>query len=92
MSGPPPFARSGEPAPPGRQMLSVVIPILNEEKGLDSLIARLVPVLERCGFAWETIFVDDGSTDGTLARLRAIHDEEPRIKAVSLSRNFGTCR
>jgi polyisoprenyl-phosphate glycosyltransferase len=89
MSGPPPFARSGEPAPPGRQMLSVVIPILNEEKGLDSLIARLVPVLERCGLAWETIFVDDGSTDGTLARLRAIHDEEPRMKAVSLSRNFG---
>jgi glycosyltransferase involved in cell wall biosynthesis len=70
-------------------MLSVVIPVLDEENGLDELLARLTPVLEQCGLAWDVIFVDDGSTDGTLARLRAVHAKEPRVKAVSLSRNFG---
>ena len=51
MSGHPPCARRAEPAPTGGQMLSVVIPVLNEEKGLDELLARLTPVLEQCGLA-----------------------------------------
>lgn len=71
------------------QTLSVVIPVFNEERGLDALLSRLMPVLEECGLAWETIFVDDGSTDDTLARLRAIHASESRVKVVSFSRNFG---
>ncbi len=89
MSGQPPCARRAEPAPTGRQTLSVVIPVLNEEQSLEGLLARLTPVLEHCGLAWEVIFIDDGSSDGTLARLRALHAAEPRIKAVALSRNFG---
>ena len=46
-------------------------------------------VLESLGLDWEVVFVDDGSTDATLAVLKGLNAEEPRIKAISLSRNFG---
>lgn len=72
-----------------RRTLSVVIPGLNEEAVIPALIERLTPVLERIGLDWEIIFIDDGSTDGTLPLLRSLNAREPRIKAVSLSRNFG---
>jgi glycosyltransferase involved in cell wall biosynthesis len=77
--------------PPGerRGTLSVVVPVLNEERGLEPLISRLRPVLDSLGLDWEVVFVDDGSTDGTLARLKALHAQDGRLKAVSLSRNFG---
>jgi polyisoprenyl-phosphate glycosyltransferase len=72
-----------------RRTLSIVIPVLNEEAGLDALLARLRPVLERLDIDWDVIFVDDGSTDGTLERLRELNVGDERIKALSLSRNFG---
>ena len=72
-----------------RRSLSVVVPVLNEERGLDPLIAQLRAVLDSLDVDWEVVFVDDGSTDRTLARLRAIHADDPRFKAISLSRNFG---
>jgi glycosyltransferase involved in cell wall biosynthesis len=74
---------------PAARKLSVVIPGLNEEAGIPALIARLQPVLERIGLEWEIIFIDDGSTDGTLPLLKNLNARDPRIKAVSLSRNFG---
>lgn len=70
-------------------MLSVVLPMLNEQDGLAPLLARLLPVLEGTGLAHEVLAIDDGSTDATLARLKEHNAREPRIKAVSLSRNFG---
>ena len=69
--------------------LTVVIPVLNEAAGLVPLMARLVPVLERTELAWSIVFVDDGSTDDTLAQLRALHGADRRVKAIALSRNFG---
>jgi glycosyltransferase involved in cell wall biosynthesis len=76
-------------AEPERPLLTVVVPALNEESGLDALLARLRPVLDGLGAAWEIIFVDDGSTDNTLGKLRALNADDPRIKAIALSRNFG---
>lgn len=69
-------------------LISVVIPVLNEVQGVMPLLERLCPVLDRIG-AWEVVFIDDGSTDGTLELIRAQNRSDPRIKAVALSRNFG---
>jgi glycosyltransferase involved in cell wall biosynthesis len=69
--------------------LTVVAPIYNEADNLRPLLDRLTPVLESCARSFEVIFVDDGSTDQTLAILRKAHDADPRIRAVALSRNFG---
>lgn len=90
MAGPDPSAvTNGQGATRRRRKLSVVVPGLNEERGIPALIARLRPVLDGLGLEWEILFVDDGSTDGTLALLRQLHGQDPRIKALSLSRNFG---
>jgi glycosyltransferase involved in cell wall biosynthesis len=74
---------------PERQLLSVLVPLLNEERGIGVLLGQLRPVLDSLGLAWEVLFVDDGSTDRTLEILKACHAQDPRIKAISLSRNFG---
>jgi len=72
-----------------RRLLSIVIPVFNEERGLDALVAKLVPVLEASECDWDVTFVDDGSRDSSRAVLRRIHDADARFKAIFLSRNFG---
>ena len=67
----------------------MITPVYNKSRNIEALLKRLVPVLERCAASFEIIFVDDGSTDDTLDRLRAAHAADPRIRALSLSRNFG---
>ena len=72
-----------------RVELSVVLPVYNEAENIAGLIARLEPILARCVRSFEILFVDDGSSDTTLAVLRAAHVNDPRVRAVALSRNFG---
>jgi glycosyltransferase involved in cell wall biosynthesis len=69
--------------------LSVVIPVYNEGSNVGPLCARVGPVLDRVTSAWEIVFVDDGSEDDTLAHIKAQTALDPRIGAVSFSRNFG---
>jgi glycosyltransferase involved in cell wall biosynthesis len=69
--------------------LSVVIPVYNEGPSIGPLCTRVTSVLERITARWEIVFVDDGSADDTLARIRAESARDPRIGAVSFSRNFG---
>ncbi|HEX5448668.1 MAG TPA: glycosyltransferase family 2 protein [Gaiellaceae bacterium] len=67
--------------------VSVVVTVWNEEGALDELYRRLAASLD--GRDWEAIFVDDGSTDGSFAKLRALHSADPRVRAVRFKRNFG---
>jgi glycosyltransferase involved in cell wall biosynthesis len=69
--------------------ISVAVPVYNEAPNLRLLVDRLVPVLERTAASFEIVFVDDGSHDATLDTLRALHAADPRIRALSFSRNFG---
>lgn len=72
------------------ESISIVIPVLNEAENLTRLIERLTPVLDSLDVgSWELLFVDDGSTDGTLSCLYQLNASDPRIKAISFSRNFG---
>ena len=67
--------------------VSIVVTVLNEERSVDELYRRMAAALGDRD--WEAIFVDDGSTDGTFAALRAIHDGDPRVRVVRFKRNFG---
>ena len=72
-----------------RQSLSIIVPVLNEAANLGELADRLGAAMASVDVDWEVIFVDDGSTDGTLAALRALNGKDLRFKAIALSRNFG---
>jgi undecaprenyl-phosphate 4-deoxy-4-formamido-L-arabinose transferase len=67
--------------------LSVVIPIYNEEPGLEALFARLYPALDALGIAYEVIFVDDGSRDRSGALLREQFARRPEVTRVLLLGN-----
>ena len=70
-------------------MISLVIPVYNEEAIIDELLQRSLATLERIGENFEIIIVDDGSTDGSLQKLLEYHENDHRVKVVELSRNFG---
>jgi dolichol-phosphate mannosyltransferase len=70
-------------------VISVVIPIFNEEENLPELLRRTAAGLDETGDSWEIVFVDDGSRDRSCDILRRAHAEDPRIKLLCLSRNFG---
>lgn len=70
--------------------VSVVIPIFNEEAGLQSLFDRLYPALDQLGRQYEVIFVDDGSSDRSVAVLRSQFTKRPdATRIVVLARNVG---
>lgn len=70
-------------------MVSVIIPIFNEEKTLPELHRRLTATLQPLGRAFEILFIDDGSRDNSFALMKDAHARDPRVKYVRLSRNFG---
>ena len=72
-----------------KEIISVLIPVFNEEENISPLCEKLTSVLNRMGKDYEVIFIDNGSSDETLSLLRPICKKDPRIKFVSFSRNFG---
>lgn len=69
--------------------MSIVIPLFNEEGNLKLLSSELLSVIGQINPSFELIFVDDGSKDRSLEILHELCQQDPRIKGISLSRNFG---
>jgi dolichol-phosphate mannosyltransferase len=74
---------------PARPTFSLVVPIWNEEEVIPALYERVVSVMEETGEPWELVCVNDGSLDRSLEMLLALRDQDPRIKVIDFSRNFG---
>jgi glycosyltransferase involved in cell wall biosynthesis len=72
-------------------LLSVIVPVKDEQDAVLPFIARVGRILDSvtAGEGWEILFIDDGSSDATLAVIAVANAEDPRIRALSLSRNFG---
>jgi undecaprenyl-phosphate 4-deoxy-4-formamido-L-arabinose transferase len=78
-----------ERATADRTLITVVIPVFNESANLQTLWARLQPVIHNPRWAWEIVLVDDGSSDESLEILRQFSRSDPRVRVVELARNFG---
>ena len=70
-------------------MFSLIIPVYNESRLISNLVARAVSGVEAFTQEYELLFVDDGSTDDTVAQLLSYRLKNKRIKIISLSKNFG---
>lgn len=69
--------------------ISVVIPLLNEEESLPELAAWIRRVMEKHGFSYEVILVDDGSTDGSWAVIEQLAEDDPKLRGLKFRRNYG---
>jgi glycosyltransferase involved in cell wall biosynthesis len=72
-------------------LISVIVPVKDEQAAILPFVQRVSAILDEIAMnqSWEILFVDDGSTDGTLAAIAAANQRERRVRALSLSRNFG---
>ena len=74
---------------PQHKLISFVVPVFNEEDMIDIFLAKVRPLLDNEPYAFEFVFVNDGSRDNTFAKLMAARAQDPRIRIVDFSRNFG---
>ena len=70
-------------------MISVVVPVHDEERTVALLFDELQAALDPLGQQWEAVFVDDGSTDGSFGALTRLHNAHDNVRVVRLRRNFG---
>ena len=72
------------------QLLSIVIPVYNEQDSISEMVKRLSAVLEgSLKIDYEIIFVNDGSKDNTWENIKILHEKDQRIKGISFAKNFG---
>lgn len=69
--------------------VSIVIPVFDEEDNVQPLYRQIVDAMASTGMTYEIVFIDDGSSDETVARLRAMSEGDHRLRVIRLSRNFG---
>jgi glycosyltransferase involved in cell wall biosynthesis len=69
--------------------LSIVIPLLNEEESLPELTKWIIDVVEKEGFNYEILFIDDGSTDNSWNVIQSFGDKHPSVKGIRFRRNYG---
>jgi polyisoprenyl-phosphate glycosyltransferase len=72
-----------------KPILSIVVPLFNEEESIPALLTEVKRVGSEMGISYELILVDDGSKDATLSLIIKASEEDRRVKIVSFSRNFG---
>src|SRR5437868_1593946 len=70
-------------------MISVVIPILNEVESLSPLHAEIEEIARAAGLDLEVVFIDDGSTDASWARISDLAEKQPWVRGIRFRRNFG---
>jgi len=70
-------------------VFSVVVPVHNENESIDELLTSIEGALRPLGEPFEVLFVDDGSTDGTLDTLKALARQRPYVRVFSFRRNLG---
>src|SRR6478735_6451269 len=73
----------------GTPTLSFVLPVYNERESLPALHQKIVETMAARPETFEMVFVDDGSTDGSIEVLTALHRDDRRVKVVQFRRNFG---
>ena len=71
------------------KLLSLIVPVLNEEESIPLFYEAVQEVLRDEPYELESLFVDDGSTDKTLEIIEELHARDPRVRGISFSRNFG---
>ena len=69
--------------------LSIVLPAHNEHANIIPIYNEILLALSVCNYAYEILFVDDGSTDDTLGQIKYLASADPKVKFIELSRNFG---
>lgn len=70
--------------------ISILVPCHNEQENIEKLYDALVESIAKInGYQWEIVFVDDGSFDDTLSRIKQLRERDERVCFISLSRNFG---
>jgi polyisoprenyl-phosphate glycosyltransferase len=72
-----------------RPTFSVVVPIWNETEVIPELYRRVLQIMDSTGASWELVCINDGSTDNSLELLLELHRQDPRVKVIDFSRNFG---
>ena len=73
-----------------RKSVTILVPVYNEEASLPILKAALDEITEKeSSYAWQMLFVNDGSRDGSLDLLKAMQEDDERVRWIDLSRNFG---
>src|SRR4029077_3628747 len=77
------------PRDESRPEVSIFLPVFNEEPNLRPLHAKLDEALKALGRSAEIVYVDDGSSDGSLRILREIAEMDSRVRVVALRRNYG---
>src|SRR5689334_14037634 len=71
-------------------LLSIVVPVFNEEANLPRFHSAVSAVVSALGLDWEFVFVDDGSRDGSFTVIEALRVRDPHVTAIRFARNFGS--
>ncbi len=72
------------------KLVSLIAPVYNEQAGVETFYTVITEIIKKCAdYRFEIIFIDDGSTDNTLSIIKTICAQDPAVKVIEFSRNFG---